>query len=338
MTRCYIRLLPEVPFIMFYEEAGVEYWMTQFFDTTGTETITIMDNQQFYASESIATFMNPFLKSTPTESVSCRSLFVLSSSSPSLPLHTLLQENLPASFLGVLYSYPCDTESPSTPSLQPPMKAPCEILLRYSLQPYSSLLLESDRLNDELTVVLTNLQSLTKHSWLCIDQTLLQSPLDYADSLYQAVLQCSTPEQALTTARDLLYAIPTLKDPPTIAENLHSSLSDIVLKGLDVIRDVLASNTSLTSSRMQEWCAEIDAVTDLLQIVLEHGLRSITVRLLRELSSRNIPVTNIPVIDVSEQSLENLDPWVSSIHRGLRLFGFYCLFEVSVCSGNLNHM
>lgn len=89
---------------------------------------------------------------------------------------------------------------------------------------------------------------------------------------------------------------------------------------------------------MQEWCAEIDAVTDLLQIVLEHGLRSITVRLLRELSSRNIPVTNIPVIDVSEQSLENLDPWVSSIHRGLRLFGFYCLFEVSVCSGNLNHM
>lgn len=269
MTRCYIRLLPEVPFIMFYEESGVEYWMTQFFDTTGTETITIMDNQQFYASESIATFMNPFLKSTPTESVSCRSLFVLSSSSPSLPLHTLLQENLPASFLGVLYSYPCDTESPSTPSLQPPMKAPCEILLRYSLQPYSSLLLESDRLNDELTVVLTNLQSLTKHSWLCIDQTLLQSPLDYADSLYQAVLQCSTPEQALTTARDLLYAIPTLKDPPTIAENLHSSLSDIVLKGLDVIRDVLASNTSLTSSRMQEWCAEIDAVTDLLQIVLE---------------------------------------------------------------------
>lgn len=338
MTRCYIRLLPEVPFVMFYEESGVEYWMTQFFDSNGTETITIIDNQQFYDSESIAKFMNPLLISTPAESVSCRSLFMLSSSSPSLPLHTLLQENLPTSFLAVLSSYPCSDEVPSTDSFQPPIKAQCEILLRYSLQSFSSLLLESDRLNDELNVILANFQALTENSWECLDESLFTTPLDYADSIYQAVLRCSTTEQALATARDFLYAIPTLKDPPHIAEGLHSPLTDIVLKGLEIIRIVLAGDTPLTSIRMQEWCSEVDTVSNLLEIVLEHGLRSITVRLVRELTSRNLPISSLPMIDSSQQTLKNVDLWVSSIRRCLRLFGFYCLLEVSVRLVILNHI
>ena len=101
MTRCYIRLLPDVPFVMFYEESGVEYWMAQFFDSTGSETTTILDNHSFHPMDALPKIAQPLFTPAPSESVSCRSLFVLSSSSPSLPFHTLLQQDAHSTFLAV---------------------------------------------------------------------------------------------------------------------------------------------------------------------------------------------------------------------------------------------
>ena len=351
MTRCYIRLLPDVPFVMFYEESGVHYWMAQFFDSTGSETTTIIDRHSFHPMETLPTTIRPLLTTSPSESVSCRSLFLLTSRAPSLPFHSLLHQSLQTSFVAVTTTYPCSMHADGREEnvLQPPVSAACEILLRYSPQPYKSMLLEADRLHEELVRVRSNLDG---EKWSPLDVDLLTTPLDYAEMVYQEVITCPTKEQALATAREKFYVIPTLDTPPLLMDMMNSPLTRLVQRGLEVIQGMMTcedrnseisnnnakNNDSITSAitstqRVQEWCREVDTWDDLLQNVLLHGYHSIGMRVIKELTLRNISENDIPLVKQEERVKEKEVVWVQSLEKCIQLFGSIRLVETSVCYG-----
>lgn len=316
---------------MFYEESGVEYWMAQFFDSTGSETTTILDNHSFHPMDALPKIAQPLLSPAPSESVSCRSLYVLSSSSPSLPFHTLLQQDVHSTFLAVSTTYLCNqaNQKGMGDALQPPADAACEVLLRYSPQSYQSMLLDADRFYEEVTCVQANLQG---RGWSSLHPDLLSTPLDYVDTIYQAALKSDSSEHALTIVRDLLYAIPTLETTPLLMEGLESPLTVLVQRGLGVIQAMMASKADgpTTIQQVQAWCKEVDRCDDLLQRVWLHGYHSLGVRLTKALTLRSIPESLIPLVSREEWVMEKEAHWFQSLEKCIRLYGSLNLIETSV--------
>ena len=53
MLRCYIRLLPDIPFLIYYSENNIQYWMIQSFNGAKSTTITVSDLSKYIPSNQI---------------------------------------------------------------------------------------------------------------------------------------------------------------------------------------------------------------------------------------------------------------------------------------------
>ena len=200
------------------------------------------------------------------------------------------------------------------------------------------MLLEADRLYEELVGVRNNLKG---DAWSPLDRDLLTTPLDYAEMVYQEVITCPTRDQALATAREKLYVIPTLETPPLLTDAMNSPLTRLVQRGLEVIQGMMTggngndhwndcSNNNI-SQRVQEWCKEVDTWDDLLQSVLFHGYHSIGMRAVKELATFSVSESDIPLVKQEERVKEKETAWVQSLEKCIQLYGSLRLVETSVC-------
>lgn len=367
MTRCYIRLLPEVPFVLYYYSSGADYWMSQFFDADSSETVTITNAHDVLSSASLLTRVKPLLQPTPSTVVSCRSLFLLSSDVAASSFHSLLNEDTAASFIAVTSSYLAESHNIAS-GLAPPLSAPCELLLRFSPRVASSL--PADRLSLELETLLRRRSG----EWLAFDGSLLPPPGDFAEEFYFAALQSSSREEAETRLRSLLHALPTLVAPPSLACDSLPSLCELARRGSVVLsagdsvntgdsnnaidstnpndstnptnsskptnsinstNSTNSVNPTNPSEQMKLWCKQVDAVTELLTMAWDQGLRSLSRRLLAALRERNIGLANMPLARVDE---ENEDAWVAALRKAVLLYGYCGLLETYVGKTAKSHL
>lgn len=325
MTRCYIRLLPEVPFVLYYNSSGADYWMSQFFDADSSETVTITNAHDMLSPAAFPGRVKPLLQPTPSVVVSCRSLFLLSSDVASSSFHTLLCEDTSASFLAVTSSYLAESHDVAT-SLAPPVSAPCELLTRFS--PRTSSSLPADRLSVELETLLKRRGG----EWTSLDASTLPSPSDFAEEFYFAALQSDSREDAETKLRSLLHALPTLPTPPTLARNSLPALCELARKGGAVLNE---DNAGDAGEQMKRWCEQVDEVAELVDMAWAEGLRSLSRRLLEALQERNIGLGNIPLAQVD---VENEDEWVKAIRKAIQLYGYCGLLETYVGLARRSHL
>lgn len=321
MTRCYIRLLPEVPFVLYYSSSGADYWMSQFFDADSSETVTITNAHDVLSPATFPVQVKPLLQPTPSTVVSCRSLFLLSSDVASSSFHALLNEDTAASFLAVTSSYLAESHDVAA-GLAPPVSAPCELLLRFS--PRSSSSLPADRLSVELETLLKRRSG----EWTPLDTSILPPPTDFAEEFSFAALQSPSREEAEAKLRSLLHALPTLSTPPTLAPTSLPSLCELARKGEAVLGEGDASE------KMKRWCEQVDAVTELLEMAWAEELRSLSRRLLEALQERNLGLSNIPLARVD---VENEDAWVAAIRKAIQLYGYCGLLETYVGMATRSH-
>lgn len=155
MMRCYMRLLPDSPFLLFYRDQNVNYWLFQSFDADGSFTTTIIDKEELIPIPQ----MNKRIAST-FHSTSCqfdyRSVCMLS---PSLhALHVMLQNTHQESFIAA-YFHASHLKQLEDDGMSPPSQSSCDLLLRYVPQSASTLLLEADRLGEELESIQHNAQN-----------------------------------------------------------------------------------------------------------------------------------------------------------------------------------
>lgn len=189
------------------------------------------------------------------------------------------------------------------------------------------MLLEADRLHEELVRVRNNLKG---DAWSPLDGDLLTAPLDYADLVYQEVITCPTREQALATAREKLYVIPTLETPPLLVDAMNSPLTRLVQRGLEVIQGMMTGGNG-TAQRVQEWCKEVDTWEDLLQNILLHGYHMIGMRVVKELATFSVSESDIPLVKREERVKEKETAWIQSLEKCIQLYGSLRLVETSVC-------
>ena len=325
MTRCYIRLLPDIPFVIFYEDSGVEYWMAQEFNDSGSVTTTLIDNHHEIPTADLASSISP---ASSSEICTCsRATLILSSSSRSL--HQQLFSDFNDSFVAVLHRFPMDSASLS---LSPPLTASCELLLRYSYQPYSTFSLDADRFHEELQV----LQTITAGNWSILPDEILStlpiqrspslqaSSIDATDFIYQKGLHCSSQEQLEKDIRQHLKAMATLASPPLIAPSNHTQLAEMIRKRLHQA----ISNESEES--MRSWSEEVDSIADLIPLWLEVGLWSLMNRVSDAFSSRHLQIAELTLLPEDQRDWKHRSLWMLSIQQMIRLLGFVGLVEYLV--------
>ena len=86
---------------------------------------------------------------------------------------------------------------------------------------------------------------------------------------------------------------------------------------------------------MKLWCEQVDAVTELLTMAWDQGLRSLSRRLLAALRERNIGLANMPLARVDE---ENEDAWVAALRKAVLLYGYCGLLETYVGKTAKSHL
>lgn len=134
-----MRLLPDSPFLLFYRDQGVNYWLLQSFSSAGSVTTTVVAKEPVPASQ-----VKPSItQCIPHASghLRLRSAFLLSPSAHCL--HTLLQHSHQESFIAALF-HQTACEASADLDLTPASSTACDLLLRYAPQSSSALLLEAD--------------------------------------------------------------------------------------------------------------------------------------------------------------------------------------------------
>ena len=290
MTRCYIRLLPDIPFVIFYEDNGVEYWMAQEFNDSGSVTTTLIDNHREIPTDQLISSIHP---ASSSELCTC-SLATMILSSSSRSLHQQLFSDFNDSFVAVLHRFPLDSTSVS---LSPPLTASCELLVRYSYQPYSTFSMDADRFHEAI---------------------------DYTDFIYQKGLHCGSKEQLDADIRQHLKAMMTLPSPPFIAPSNHTQLAELIRKGL---KQAVSTNSE---ESMRQWSEEVDSISDLIPFWLEVGLWSLMNRVSEAFSSRHLLIAELTILPEAQRDWKHSALWILSIQQMIRLLGFVCLIEFMV--------
>ena len=325
MTRCYIRLLPDIPFVLFYEDNGVEYWMAQEFNESGSVTTTLIDNHHEIATDALASAIQP-----PSSSELCTcSLATMILSSSSRSLHQQLFSDFNDSFVAVLHRFPLDS---TAISLSPPLTASCELLLRYSYQPYSTFSLDADRFHEELQV----LQSIKSGTWSILSEEILSTlpvqpstslqttSIDYTDFIYQKGLHCGSKEQLAADIRQHLKALMTLPSPPFVAPSNRTQLAELIRKGL---KQAVSTNRE---ESMRQWSEEVDSISDLIPFWLEVGLWSLMNRVSEAFNARHLLIAELTILPEEQRDWKHSSLWILSIQQMIRLLGFACLIEFMV--------
>ena len=325
MTRCYIRLLPATPFVIYYEDNGVEYWMVQEFNDSGSVTTTLIDNHHDIPADKLASAVQP---ASSSEICSC-SLATMILSSSSRSLHQQLFSDFSDSFVAVLHRFPLDS---SPVSLSPPLTASCELLLRYCSQPYSTFSMDADRFHEELQA----LQAIKSDAWSILSEEILSTlpvqpstsfqsiSIDYTDFIYQKGLHCASKEQLDADIRQHLKAAVTLASPPFVAPSNHTQLAELIRKGLK------QSVSNKGEESMRQWSEEVDSISDLLPLWLEVGLWSLMNRVGDAFNSRNLRITELTILPEADRNWQHSSLWILSIQQMIRLLGFVCLIEFMV--------
>ena len=163
MLRCYIRLLPDTPFLLFYNENNLNYWMIQSFDGANSSTITISDYldpaKSSIPREDLAKHLANLPLSLEKEKVKCTSASVLMSTSSIHSIHSQLCKTIQESFVMLLSSYPISSALSPENALSIPLTSSSDILIRYSPKPYQTLYLDADLLFEQYSILCTNQQS-----------------------------------------------------------------------------------------------------------------------------------------------------------------------------------
>ena len=325
MTRCYIRLLPDIPFVIFYEDNGVEYWMAQEFNDSGSVTTTLIDNHREIPTDQLISSIHP---ASSSELCTC-SLATMILSSSSRSLHQQLFSDFNDSFVAVLHRFPLDSTSVS---LSPPLTASCELLVRYSYQPYSTFSMDADRFHEELQV----LQAIKSETWSILSEEILSTlpiqpstslqttSIDYTDFIYQKGLHCGSKEQLDADIRQHLKAMMTLPSPPFIAPSNHTQLAELIRKGL---KQAVSTNSE---ESMRQWSEEVDSISDLIPFWLEVGLWSLMNRVSEAFSSRHLLIAELTILPEEQRDWKHSALWILSIQQMIRLLGFVCLIEFMV--------
>ena len=341
MTRCYIRLLPDIPFVIFYEDNGVEYWMAQEFNDSGSVTTTLIDNHREIPADQLISSIQP---ASSSELCTC-SLATMILSSSSRSLHQQLFSDFNDSFVAVLHRFPLDSTSVS---LSPPLTASCELLVRYSYQPYSTFSMDADRFHEELQV----LQAIKSETWSILSEEILSTlpiqpsrslqttSIDYTDFIYQKGLHCGSKEQLDADIRQHLKAMMTLPSPPFIAPSNHTQLAELIRKGL---KQAVSTNSEesmrqwseesmrqWSEESMRQWSEEVDSISDLIPFWLEVGLWSLMNRVSEAFSSRHLLIAELTILPEEQRDWKHSALWILSIQQMIRLLGFVCLIEFMV--------
>lgn len=159
MIRCYIRLLPDTPFLLFYNENHNNYWMIQSFNGAQSTTITIQDHPKTLPIDSVSSTLAHVQPSSETENVVCTTACVLTSSSSLHSLHSQLLKEQPDSFVMLFSSFPVTSSICSETTLSIPLTTSSDLLIRYSPRPYTELGLEADLLYQQFDMICKNHQS-----------------------------------------------------------------------------------------------------------------------------------------------------------------------------------
>lgn len=167
MIRCYIRLLPDTPFLLFYNENHRNYWMIQSFNGAQSTTITIQDQSKGIPIDSIPSTLSSIQPSSETENVICTTACVLTSSSSLHSLHSQLLKKQHDSFVMLFSSFPVTSSLSTEGTLSIPLTTSSDLLVRYSPQPYATLGLESDLLYQQFDMICKNYES--SSTWISLN-------------------------------------------------------------------------------------------------------------------------------------------------------------------------
>lgn len=159
MIRCYIRLLPNTPFLLFYNENHRNYWMIQSFNGAQSTTITIQDQSKGLPIDSIPSTLSSIHPSSETENVVCTTACVLTSSSSLHSLHSQLLKKQYDSFVMLFSSFPVTSSICTETALSIPLTTSSDLLVRYSPQPYAAMGLEANLLYQQFDMICKNYES-----------------------------------------------------------------------------------------------------------------------------------------------------------------------------------
>lgn len=149
-----MRLLPDSPFLLFYRDQGVNYWLLQSFSSAGSVTTTVVAKEPCVPASQVKPSITQCIPHASGH-LRLRSAFLLSPSAHCL--HTLLQHSHQESFIAALF-HQTACEASSDLDLTPASSTACDLLLRYAPQSSSALLLEADRWSEELAALRRNVE------------------------------------------------------------------------------------------------------------------------------------------------------------------------------------
>ena len=229
MMRCYMRLLPDSPFLLFYRDQGVNYWLLQSFSSAGSVTTTVVAKEPIPASQ-----VKPSItQCVPHASghLRLRSAFLLS---PSVHcLHTLLQHSHQESFIAALF-HQTACEASADLDLTPASSTACDLLLRYAPQPSSALLLEADRWSEELAALRRNVEHpgewravKTDEAGVTVGGGCEAQATDYASFLYAKGCACASEAELAAVMKQYLLAIPAQTPTPSLPSSNTTRLAEL---------------------------------------------------------------------------------------------------------------
>lgn len=334
MMRCYMRLLPDSPFLLFYRDQGVNYWLLQSFSSAGSVTTTVVAKEPVPASQ-----VKPSItQCIPHASghLRLRSAFLLSPSAHCL--HTLLQHSHQESFIAALF-HQTACEASSDLDLTPASSTACDLLLRYAPQPSSALLLEADRWSEELAALRRNVEHpgewravKTDEAGVTVGGGCEAQATDYASFLYAKGCACASEAELAAVMKQYLLAIPAQTPTPSLPSSNTTRLAEAVRRGLECVKQCLLCETEAQKEPLlQAWQEEVDALAELAELPAlwqEAGVHSLQRRVATAFAEKKLLV-NCEVADAKSGLLQ--------LQQSLRLLGYVNLLECFVPSHEPSH-
>ena len=322
MMRCYMRLLPDSPFLLFYRDQGVNYWLMQSFSSAGSVTTTIVAKEPRVSASQMKPAVMHCIDHASVR-LRLQSAFLLS---PSVHgLHTLLQHNHHESFLAALFR---QTSSEATPdlSLVPSPSTACDLLLRYEPQPSSALLLEADRWSEELNALRHNAEHPAE--WRAVktddDASGCSQVADYASFLYSKGCACASAEEMVAVVKQYLLAIPVQSPAPSLPSTNTTRLAEVVRRGLECVKQCLRCEDEAQKEPLRNaWREEVEALEGVMDLWQEAGVFSLQRRVAGAFAEKKLLLSSEATSAKSS---------LLQLQQALRLLGYVNLLECFVAS------
>ena len=329
-----MRLLPDSPFLLFYRDQGVNYWLLQSFSSAGSVTTTVVAKEPVPASQ-----VKPSItQCIPHASghLRLRSAFLLSPSAHCL--HTLLQHSHQESFIAALF-HQTACEASSDLDLTPASSTACDLLLRYAPQSSSALLLEADRWSEELAALRRNVEHpgewravKTDEAGVTVGGGCEAQATDYASFLYAKGCACASAAELAAVMKQYLLAIPAQTPTPSLPSSNTTRLAEAVRRGLECVKQCLLCETEAQKEPLlQAWQEEVDALAELTELPAlwqEAGVHSLQRRVATAFAEKKLLVSG---------EMADAKSGLLRLQQSLRLLGYVNLLECFVPSHEPSH-